>query len=100
MDARVMEGVIGDAEARLKAVREYGQGQAAKAAALDACVTHLTAKLKKVQDLLDWLPITTPELIRLRNANKITFDKQVNSITTCLIQLRECFERDAATESK
>lgn len=46
-------------------------------------------KLDKVREILDWLPITTPELIRLRNANKITFDKQVNAITTCLIQLRE-----------
>lgn len=54
-------------------------------------------KLNDIRDLLEQLPITTEELVRLRNANKITFDKQVNSITTCLIQLRGCFtqQRDS-----
>lgn len=52
---------------------------------------ELLETLTQARALVSWLPITTEELRRLRNANKITFDKQVNSITTCLIQLRECF---------
>lgn len=36
------------------------------------------------------LAITTPELIRLRNAGQITFDKQVYIIIDCLLQQREC----------
>lgn len=60
--------------------------------------TKLETRLDAARDLITWLPITTEELIRLRNANKITFDKQVNSITTCLIQLRECLTEETKGE--
>lgn len=54
MDARIMEGVIGDAEARLAAVREWGQGQSAKAAALDAVVTNQAARIRELENAVRW----------------------------------------------
>lgn len=56
---------------------------------LEECFQN-RAKLEKVNEVMNWLPITTPELIRLRNVGEMTFAKQVNVVTTCLIQLREC----------
>ena len=50
MDARVMEGVIGDAEARLSAVRGHADAMSAKAAGLDAVVTHMRNALRKIAD--------------------------------------------------
>lgn len=55
------------------------------------CLACETDYLPRAKELIAGLQITTEELRRLRNANEITFDKQVNSITTCLIQLRELF---------
>lgn len=87
-------------EANLGAVVEYGAQQAQRQPdetsrqwqGIEKLALQRNAALgvlDKVRELLAWLPITTEELVRLRNANKITFDKQVNAITTCLIQIRQ-----------
>jgi hypothetical protein len=46
------------------------------------------ARLREALELAENVPITTPELIRLRNAGQITFDKQVFYIIDCLLQQR------------
>jgi hypothetical protein len=47
------------------------------------------AQIAKLCSLIDSLPITTEKLRGLRNAGRNDFDKQMNLIMTCLIQLRE-----------
>jgi DNA-directed RNA polymerase subunit RPC12/RpoP len=42
----------------------------------------------RVTAMVNALPVTTEELRRLRNAGKITFDRMVDAITTCLIDMR------------
>jgi hypothetical protein len=47
-----MEGVIGDAEARLNAVRGHADAMSAKAAGLDAVVTHQCERIKDLEAAL------------------------------------------------
>jgi hypothetical protein len=52
-------------------------------------IERLQAENKRLRKALDRLPITSHELIRLRNEGKITFDKQVYAIIDCLLKARE-----------
>jgi hypothetical protein len=69
-------------------------------------VQHLTEhdneveRLRAALDLSRRLPITTPELIRLRNAGQITFDKQVFAIIDFLLEQRECLAGETRTQSE
>ena len=52
IDPRGLAQAMGDAEARLDAVREWGKGQEAKAAALDAVVTHQRDRIRELEAAL------------------------------------------------
>jgi len=55
-------------------------------------------RLRAALELSRSLPITTPELIRLRNAGKITFDRQVHAIIDCLLRQRECLTHETGVK--
>lgn len=55
-------------------------------------IARLRAALERserVSAMVSALPVTTEELRRIRNAGKLTFDRMVNAIMTCLIDMRE-----------
>jgi hypothetical protein len=56
-------------------------------------------RLRAALEPLDDLNVTTDELRRIRNAGKITFDRMVIAITTCLIDMREALAHDS-TEAR
>jgi hypothetical protein len=53
IDPRGLAQAMGDAEARLNAVRGYAEAMSAKAAGLDAVVTHQRSRIRELEAALD-----------------------------------------------
>lgn len=74
-----------------------------RATEAEAEIERLRAALERAERvvaMVNALPVTTEELIRVRNAGKITFDKMVNAITSCLIDMRRATDETKCSHDR